>query len=77
MTRTRVFRSGNSQAIRVPASMRFADGQEVDVYQKEGSLCVTPVPKAALFWDQIYGSIPDLERSPQDLVSLRTKWTEK
>jgi antitoxin VapB len=44
MATTRAFRSGNSQAVRLPAEMAFEDGQELTV-TRSGNM-VTIVPKS-------------------------------
>lgn len=43
MASTRVFRSGNSQAVRIPADMAFKDGQELTI-TRHGEV-VTLLPK--------------------------------
>jgi antitoxin VapB len=67
---TRVFRSGNSKAVRLPASWPLVPGQEVVVREEAGRYVIEPVSqldarRAALM--ATFGSIPDLKvLTPQD-----------
>lgn len=54
-TRSRVFWSGGSQAVRVPKSMRF-DSDEVTIEQRGNGLLIVPVVATddwAGFWDTL------------------------
>ena len=43
MAATRIFKSGNSLAVRLPRDIAFAEGAEVVVRRQGGSLVVTPL----------------------------------
>lgn len=42
MTTTRVFRSGNSQAVRIPKELAFPDGAELEITRVGDTLTLTP-----------------------------------
>jgi antitoxin VapB len=44
MPKAKVFRSGNSQAVRLPKELRL-DAKEVTVYRHDGDLILRPVRK--------------------------------
>ena len=44
MKTARVFRSGNSQAVRLPKDFKL-DVTEVSIFQKDGDLVLRPLPK--------------------------------
>lgn len=46
MVTTRVFKVGNSQAVRIPARYRFS-AQEVEVFQRDGDLILRPKRRTA------------------------------
>lgn len=64
----KVFQSGNSQAVRLPRELRFAEGvQELDVRRDGDRLILSPRrPRAfsAAFWSAL-GQWPTFERPPQ------------
>jgi virulence-associated protein VagC len=42
---TKVFQNGGSQAVRIPAEFRFADGAEIEIYRGEnGEVCIKQLP---------------------------------
>ena len=41
----KLFRSGNSNAIRIPAAIDFGDFKEFDIIQKENKYILTPIVK--------------------------------
>ncbi|WP_292527876.1 AbrB/MazE/SpoVT family DNA-binding domain-containing protein [Methylocystis sp.] len=43
MSATRIFKSGNSLAVRIPRGIAFDEGAEVVVRRQGGSLVVTPL----------------------------------
>ncbi len=43
MSATKIFRSGNSLAVRLPRDIAFEEGTEVVVRRQGGSLMVTPL----------------------------------
>ncbi len=67
---TRVFKSGNSKAVRLPADYPLELGQEVIVREERGRYVIEPVlsrdaRRAALL--ATFGSIPDLKPiAPED-----------
>ena len=64
----RVFKSGNSQAVRLPRAFRFDDGvKDVQVTREGDRLVLEPVPRRQ-FSDAFFkslGALPDFERPPQ------------
>ena len=63
MKTTRVFKSGNSLAVRLPKSFGMAEGTEVVLREEQGRYVVEPVPATPEKIDLtgIYGSIPGLQ----------------
>lgn len=63
MKTTRIFKSGNSLAVRLPKSFGLAEGTEVVLREEQGRYVVEPVPAAPKKIDLtgIYGSIPGLQ----------------
>lgn len=47
MATTRAFRSGNSQAVRIPAEIAFEDGQELTVTRNGDVVTICPADKLA------------------------------
>jgi antitoxin VapB len=68
MTTAKVFRSGNSQAVRLPRAVRFPeDVREVTVIRDGDRLVLEPhMPERFddAFW-AVLGSLPDFRRPPQ------------
>ena len=68
MTTAKVFWSGNSQAIRLPRTVRFPKGvDEVEVVAEGDGLHLRPV-RAREFGKEFFavlGSMPDFKRPPQ------------
>lgn len=58
--RTRVFKSGNSKAIRIPADWALEPGQEVVVREEAGRYVIEPVRKK-IDLSGIAGSMPWLK----------------
>ena len=61
---TKVFRSGNSVAVRLPASLGVREGTEVSVREEQGRYIVEPVkpePKRKIDLTGIWGSCPGLK----------------
>jgi antitoxin VapB len=42
MATTRAFKSGNSQAVRIPAEIAFEDGQELDITRHGDVVMISP-----------------------------------
>ncbi len=63
MAMTKVFKSGNSAAVRLPASFGAVPGTVVEVREEAGRWVLEPVPaKPKLIAPTgIYGSCPDLK----------------
>ena len=68
--RAKVFKSGNSVALRLPKALGLKEGQEMIVREDRGKFEVEPVPTGPKKIDLtgIYGSIPGLKRMPFDEV---------
>ncbi len=64
----RVFKSGNSQAVRLPRAFRFDDDvKDVRITREGDRLVLEPVPRRQ-FSDAFFralGALPDFERPPQ------------
>ena len=63
MARTKVFKSGNSAAVRLPAAFGAVPGTAVEVREEQGRWIVEPVPDAPKKIDLtgIWGSIPGIK----------------
>ena len=63
MARTKVFKSGNSNAVRFPASFAVEPGMVVEVREEQGRWIVEAVPEEPKKIDLtgIWGSIPGLK----------------
>lgn len=63
MATTKVFKSGNSAAVRLPASFGAVPGTTVEVREEQGRWVVEPVPTPTGKIDLtgIWGSCPDLK----------------
>jgi len=69
MTKARVFRNGNSQAVRLPKEYRFPPGVRELKIRREGSAVVLepaqPVDWPVEFWDAFGGLDESFERPEQ------------
>lgn len=63
MKTTRVFKSGNSLAVRLPKSFGLTEGTEVVLREDQGRYVVEPLPAKPEKIDLtgIYGSVPGLQ----------------
>jgi antitoxin VapB len=63
MATTKVFKSGNSTAVRLPASFGAVPGTVVEVREENGRWVLEPVPDRPKLIDLtgIWGSCPDLK----------------
>jgi antitoxin VapB len=68
MARTKIFKSGNSNAVRFPASFDVVPGMTVEVREEQGRWIVEAVPEAPKKVDLtgIWGSIPGLKPIPSE-----------
>lgn len=66
--RAKVFKSGNSLALRIPKGLGLKEGVEMRVREERGRFVIEPVTKEPRKIDLtgIYGAIPDLKRMPAD-----------
>ncbi len=55
---TRVFKSGNSQAVRIPKEFQL-DVKEVEIFSRDGELVIRPKRKNLLEVLDILASLPD------------------
>jgi virulence-associated protein VagC len=64
----KVFKSGNSQAVRLPRALRFPDGVKSVTVTRDGERLVLEAPKrtefSSRFWKAL-GSLEGFERPPQ------------
>lgn len=63
---TRVFKSGNSKAVRLPAGYPLELGQEVIVREEAGRYVIEPVRRAMPTLSELYGSVPGLKPIPPE-----------
>lgn len=61
--RAKVFKSGNSLALRLPKALGLAEGAEMLLREEQGRYIVEPVekPKRKINLDGISGAVPDLK----------------
>ena len=64
MAKSRIFKSGNSQAVRLPKEMRL-DGNEVIIHRLGDALLIQPVYET---WLDVYNHMPDV---PDDFMEER------
>lgn len=71
MTTAKLFKLGNSQAVRIPARYRM-NAQEVDIFQRDGELVLRPKLRTAadLFAQArgLAGEMSDWERPEQGQI---------
>ena len=58
MTTTRVFKSGNSQAVRIPKEFQL-DVEEVEIFRRDDELVIRPLKNNLLEAVEILTSLPD------------------
>lgn len=58
MTITRVFKSGNSQAVRIPRAFQF-DVNEVEIFKRGDELIIRPKKDNLVDVMNIFASFPD------------------
>ena len=63
MARTKIFKSGNSAAVRLPASFAPPPGTVVEVREEAGRWVIEPVPAEVplINLDGIWGSLPGIK----------------
>lgn len=64
----KVFRSGNSQAVRIPKELRFEEGVEELAVERRGDALILRPKHRAKFSEEFLrtlGALPDFERPPQ------------
>lgn len=66
---TRVFKTGNSLAVRIPKAFHFDEQQEVEVFMRHNELIIRVVPKNLAAAFALLESFPDdmLENKIKDL----------
>ncbi|RNC77354.1 AbrB/MazE/SpoVT family DNA-binding domain-containing protein [Piscirickettsiaceae bacterium NZ-RLO2] len=74
MAKSRIFKSGNSQAVRLPKEMRL-DGEEVVIHRFGNSLLIQPVYET---WLDVYNHMPDVSddfmEDHQDIQAQERDW---
>jgi antitoxin VapB len=72
--RAKVFKSGNSLALRLPKALGMKEGQEMIVREERSGFAAEPVPTEPKKIDLsgIYGSIPGLKRP--DFEEVERSW---
>lgn len=58
MTTARIFKSGNSQAVRLPREFRFA-AQEVEIFRRGDEVVLREKPRSAAEAFHLLASLPD------------------
>ena len=68
--RAKVFKSGNSVALRLPKALGLKEGVEMVIREEDGHYVLEPAQKPERMIDLtgIFGAIPDLERPPFEEV---------
>ena len=69
MVATKVFKSGNSMALRLPKALGIKEGTRMSVREEQGRYIVEPIEDSSNRIDLtgIWGSIPDLKPlAPED-----------
>lgn len=76
--RGKVFKSGNSVALRLPKALGLKEGTEMVLREERGKFELRPVKDAPKKIDLtgIYGSIPGLTREPFDELERNWKVTD-
>ncbi len=65
--RTKVFKSGNSKAVRLPSGFDIEPGAEVTVREEHGQFIIEPVREAKLIdLTGIAGTMPGLKPLPRE-----------
>lgn len=65
--RTKIFKSGNSKAVRLPSSFAIEAGAEVTVREERGKYIIEPVAAPRLIdLTGIVGSMPDVKPLPRE-----------
>ena len=59
--RAKVFKSGNSVALRLPKALGLKDGDEMVLREERGRFKPAPIERERIDLTGIYGSIPDIE----------------
>lgn len=74
MARTKVFKSGNSSAVRLPASFKAVPGTVVEVREALGKWIVEPVDPAKRKFDiaKVWGSATNLK-----MIDPDDRWFEE
>ncbi|HEX9870630.1 MAG TPA: AbrB/MazE/SpoVT family DNA-binding domain-containing protein [Candidatus Tectomicrobia bacterium] len=68
MTKAKLFRTGGSQAVRLPAEFRF-EGDEVDI-RRDAATGDVVLSKPIASWDEYFAWVRTL-KLPQDLLERR------
>lgn len=76
MATTKVFKSGNSAAVRLPKELDLAPGTEVEVVRTEDGVLIRPA-RRFISLDGIMGSMPGFMAEGRDAAELPERdWTE-
>ena len=62
MPRTRAFKSGNSQALRLPKQFRLA-GPEVEIFRRGSEIVLREKPRGMARAFELLADLPDFERN--------------
>lgn len=58
MKTTKVFKSGNSQAVRIPKELQI-QGDEVEIFKKNGDIIIREIPRNLARAFEIFSQFPD------------------
>lgn len=66
--RAKVFKSGNSLALRLPKGLGLKEGTEMDLREEQGRYVIEPIdkPKRKINLDGIAGAVPGLKPIPRE-----------
>jgi antitoxin VapB len=75
MRTTKTFKSGNSVAVRLPATLGVKAGVEMRVREEQGAYLLEPVeaPKRKLDVSKFWGKAPGLEPLPRESRSFEKR----
>jgi len=74
--KTTPFKNGGSQAVRIPAELRFEDGAEIFIYpgERDGEVVLTTHKRLEPFWEFIKTSSEETKTSPSMTADEAAQW---
>ena len=76
--KTTPFKNGGSQAVRIPAELRFEEGAEIFIYpgERDGEVVLTTHKRLEPFWEFIKRRSEDPNSGPSMSEQEAAKWLE-